>query len=78
MSKSLVENLLVTALSMLIGHFKDDWHDILQKVATRLNDKIEGTATQLDDIAKNEFVSAVEMYFLPPLKVDTSGGASST
>lgn len=74
MPQGLVELLLSTAISVLITNYRGKFHDILAKVADRLNDKIEGTETQLDDTAKDELVNAFETAFLPQLKVDGVDG----
>lgn len=68
--KGIIESLLVTALSLLIANFKGKFHEILASIGDKLNDKIEATGTQVDDIAKAELVEAIKNAFLPQLEVE--------
>lgn len=72
--KSIIETLIVSALSLLIGNFKGKFHEILAGVGDKLNDKIEATGTQIDNIAKAELVDALKTAFLPQLEVDGVDG----
>lgn len=68
--KGILENLLVGVLSMVINSFRGELHGVLAKCGAKLNSKIEGTDTQLDDIAKAEFVAALKEALIPALEVD--------
>jgi hypothetical protein len=70
----IIETLLVTALSILVTQYGDKIVEILRAVADRLNDKIEGTQTQLDDITKETLVTGLEAMIVE-LKVDAVDGA---
>ena len=52
----LLESVLVFALSTLVANYRDKIVEFFTSVGDKLNDKIEGTETQLDDIAKGELV----------------------
>lgn len=68
--KGIIESLIVSALSLLVANYKGKFHEILASIGDKLNDKIESTGTQVDDIAKTELVDAVKNAFLPQLEVD--------
>lgn len=73
--KGLIESLIVGALSLLIANYKGKFHEILASIGDKLNDKIEATGTQIDDIAKVELVAAIKEAFLPQLEIDGVDGA---
>ena len=70
MFQGVIENILIGVLTMLIANFRGKLHEILAKCGAKLNGKIEGTDTQLDDIAKGELVAALKEAFIPALEVD--------
>jgi len=72
--KTVLENLLVSFITILITSFRGQFHEILASVGDKLNDKIEATGTQFDDIAKEELVDAFKTAFLPQLEVDGVDG----
>lgn len=69
----IVETLLVSALTILVTQYGDKIVEILTKVGDRLNDKIEGTATQLDDITKETLVTGLQAM-IGELSVDGVDG----
>lgn len=69
----LVETLLYSAFSILVTKFGDQLVEIMTRVGDRLNDKIEGTETQLDDLAKETLVKGLEAM-IGELKVDAVDG----
>ncbi len=76
--KSIIETLIVSAIALLISHFKGKFHEILASVADKLNDKIEATGTQVDDMAKTELVDAFKTAFIPQLEVEGVDGPVGT
>ncbi len=76
---AVIETLLVSALSILVTQFKSKVVEILTRCGDRLNDKIEGTATQLDDIAKTELVDGLKALIaeLEVEGVDAAPGATA-
>lgn len=75
--KSVVETLMVSLITILVTNFKGRFHEILAAVGDKINDKIEATGTQLDDIAKAELVDAFKTAFLPQLEVEGVDGPVS-
>lgn len=76
--KSIIETLIVAAISILVTNYKGKFHEILANVADKLNDKIEATGTQVDDMAKAELIDAFKTAFLPQLEVDGVDGPVGT
>lgn len=72
--KNVVESLLVSLITILITSFRGQFHEILANAGDKLNDKIEATGTQFDDIAKAELVDAFKTAFLPQLEVEGVDG----
>ena len=70
----MLENILASVLLLIVSQFRGKMHDFFARVGDKLNDKIEGTATQLDDIAKTELVDALKTAFIPQLEVDGVDG----
>lgn len=68
--KGIIESLIVGALALLVANYKGKFHEILASIGDKLNDKIEATGTQIDDIAKTELVDAIKNALLPQLEVD--------
>lgn len=68
--KSILEALMVSAITILLTNFRGKFHEILSSVGDKINDKVEATGTQFDDIAKAELVDAFQNSFLPQLTVE--------
>lgn len=66
---SFLEQLLVYALGILTASYGDKLIEVLARVGDKLNDKIEGTETQLDDMAKVQLVAGLQAM-IDELKVD--------
>lgn len=65
-----VEMLVTTALMVALDRYRGNMHDFFRRVGDIINDKIEGTKTQIDDTAKAELVAALKEAFIPELEVE--------
>lgn len=74
MKKELLQGLLVNVIALVINQFRDNLHDFFAGVGDALNDKIEKTSTEADDIVKQTFVDALQEAFIPELQVDGVDG----
>ena len=66
---SFLEQLLIYALGLLTASYGDKLVEVLTRVGDKLNDKIEGTETQLDDLAKEQLVAGLQAM-INELKVE--------
>lgn len=60
MFKTLIEPILLMAFNMLVMQYRDVCIETLQRVGDKLNDKIEGSPTQLDDAGKQALIEGLD------------------
>lgn len=70
----LLESALVHLLLKAAEDHGDDLTTFFARCGDVLNDRIEGTRTQADDILKQKLANAIEQGFLPQLRVEGVDG----
>lgn len=60
MFKTLIEPILLMAFNMLVMQYRDECIELLKRVGDKLNDKIEGSPTQLDDAGKQALIEGLD------------------
>jgi hypothetical protein len=75
--KSFLEFAFVNLLLLAAQTYRGELVGFFSRCGDILNDRVEGTRTQADDIVKAELVVAIETGFLPQLRVEGVDGPVS-
>lgn len=72
--KPFLEFAFVNLLMLAAQTYRGDLAGFFARCGDALNDRIEGTKTQADDLIKAEIADAIENSFLPQLRVEGVDG----
>lgn len=60
MFTKLIEPMLLMGFNLLVNQYRDECIELLKRVGDKLNDRIEGSETQLDDAGKQVLIEGLD------------------